>query len=367
VASTQKDGWLERVLGVAVSARGLRPALAEWQKARKFNTVTRHLNAEKDLTRKIQMCERFLRDYARYKAECAEVEDILADAKKQWGVEEAKKAYAEQVKGQNSDKYNPQNKFGMKHQDMATKDFVLNPKKLKELSEKYGISEAEVIAIRTYTASDYKYINPAVANQEDHPERQKLDKDGKPITWMDAQHRPDPSKAANADERAALEAQLKDYEKGQKRSLREEGSLHAGMVMEAFKKLPRKQGKLFRGARMNARRFASEYVVGTKIPIEAFQSQSVDPTVARRFANGGGDVKLPDDATVSVFVEAEVVDARDIQDLSIYGGIEAEWLLPPGGYLVIEAIEDEKGERAVGNPPATAWKYVKMRQIPAGK
>ena len=61
------------------------------------------------------------------------------------------------------------------------------------------------------------------------------------------------------------------------------------------------------------------------------------------------------------FVEAEIVDARDVSGMSIYPG-EGEWLLPPGGKLVVASIEDDSVKNP-GKPKATAWKRVKMRQV----
>jgi hypothetical protein len=113
---------------------------------------------------------------------------------------------------------------------------------------------------------------------------------------------------------------------------------------------------------MNLARFQSEYTVGKQMPIEAFMSQSVNKDVARGFADGQGNVKLADDATISVFVECDVLDARDISEMSIYGANEAEWLLPPGGKLVVDSIDDDSVRNA-GVPKATAWKKVRMRQV----
>jgi len=50
------------------------------------------------------------------------------------------------------------------------------------------------------------------------------------------------------------------------------------------------------------------------------------------------------------------------REMSIYGANEAEWLLPPGGKLVVDSI-DEDSVRNAGVPKATAWKKVRMRQV----
>ena len=322
------------------------------------------LKAEKDLLKRIQLCETMLEGQTGYSPERDQVEDILAEAKKQWGVEQAKAAYAAQMKGvvhegdAQTPAYNPGGKFDPKN--LAQKDLIFDDPKVKKLMQSTGLTEGEVLAIRAYTASNYKYINPAVANQKDRADKEK--------DWMDIQNRPDPSKAKTPLEKQQLEAALKLYEeggtkdKGSKKSLYEEGALHAGMMTEAFKKLPKKTGTLYRGARMNAKAFNEAYSKGKEITYEAFVSQSTSAVVARGFANGGGDFAPPDDATTSVFVEAQITDARDLMALSVYGSGEAEWLLPPGTKLRVESINDDK-QKDKGRPPAKAWKKVTLKQV----
>src|SRR5262249_19735077 len=148
-------------------------------------------------------------------------------------------------------------------------------------------------------------------------------------------------------------------EKGSKRGLYEEGALHAGMMTEAFKKLPKTTATLFRGARMSPQAFQKAYTVGQEITYEAFVSQTTAEHVARGFADGGGDFAPPDDATTSVFVQAFVTDARDVMALSVYGDGEKELLVPPGTKLRVEKIEDD-AKREVGRPPAKQWKKVTL-------
>jgi len=323
------------------------------------------IKAEKDLQKRIDLCEAFLQEDPNLLPYHDKVEDILAEARKQWGVDQAKAAYAAQMKGQahtGDDKtpaYNPGNKFAPKN--LQEKDKIFDNQKVKDLMRTTGLTEGEVLAIRAYTASNYKYINPAIANQKDRTD--------KPSDWMDIQNRPDPSKAKTPQEKRHLEADLKRYEeglakdKGSKKGLYEEGALHAGMMAEAFKKLPRKTGSLYRGARMTPKAFTDAYSKGKLITYEAFVSQSTSADVARGFANGGGDFAPPDDATTSVFVEAQITDGRDLTELSVYGAGEAEWLLPPGTKLIVESIQDDN-KRGPGRPPAKEWKKVIPKQQP---
>ena len=62
-------------------------------------------------------------------------------------------------------------------------------------------------------------------------------------------------------------------------------------------------------------------------------------------------------------VEAEIVDLRNIQKLSMVKS-ENELLASPGTKLRVESIADEEsGKRAVGMPAATAWKRVTLKQL----
>ncbi len=223
-----------------------------------------------------------------------------------------------------------------------------------------GLTEGEALAIRAYTAKNYRYINPAIANQKDRTD--------KGSSWMDAQNRPDPSKAKKPEQKQRLEAKQKTYDEGlsadagSKKNLYEEGALHAGMIVEAFKKLPKKIATLYRRARMTPKAFKAEYSQGKIIAYEAFVSQSTSEEVARNYARGGGDDKPPDDARTSVFVEAKVSDARDIMAISVYDAGEGELLLPPGTTLRVVSIQDDT-EQDPGTPMAKNWKKVLLEQV----
>lgn len=277
------------------------------------------------------------------------LETLQADAMKEWGVLQAKEAYAAQTKKvvHDGDADTPALNPGGGHNVLNMRDeaMVFDAAKINRLMQDYDMSEAEVIAIRTYTADNYKYINPAVANQKD--------KDYKPADWMD-QNRP---KNPGADQDTYDQGRAD--EPGSKKSYYEEGALHAGMMMEAFKKLKPKTAVLHRGARFSPAQFASQYPKGKTIPYEAFVSQTTDPDVARGFANGQGGAAA--DATVSVMIEAHISNARDIQEFSVYKS-EKELLVPPNTMLVVDDIEDDP-RNDVGNPPATEWKKVVLKQV----
>ena len=105
------------------------------------------------------------------------------------------------------------------------------------------------------------------------------------------------------------------------------------MMMEAFKKLPKKKVTVYRGARMSAK---IQKVGGKIITYEAFASQSTDLVTAKTYASGV--VKTPpQDATTSVLIQSDVESPRYHGDF--YFDREAEFLLAPGTKLKVVKIE----------------------------
>lgn len=323
------------------------------------------LKAEPDLQKRIALSEKMLELKSGTASERDQVEEILALAKKEWGVSQAKAAYAAQMNeidhqgDANTPAYNPGKQFNPKN--LQEREKIFDDKKVQQLMKDTGLTEGEVLAIRAYTAENYKFINPAIANQKD-----RTDKGGK--DWMN-QNAPDPSQAGSEKGKKLLQEDLKKFNEGSakdggtKMNMYEEGALHAGMMVEAFKKLPKKSGTLYRGTRMIPEDFAKTYSKGKEVAYEAFASQSTSKEVARGFANGtSGNIRAPDDATTSVFIEAQITDARDVQALSVYGDKEKEWLLPPGTKLRVVDVQEDS-QRDAGLPPAKQWKKVIMKQV----
>jgi hypothetical protein len=195
------------------------------------------------------------------------------------------------------------------------------------LVRKYGLTQAEILAVRTYTASDYKYINPATANSE---------------SWMKAQNK------------------VKDD--AHMKNLKEEGSLHAAMAISGLKKLPPMKGLCYRGARMNEKQLGAEYTKGKVIKRATLTSVATQKHSAAVFADAGGETKPQPDQTIRVMVEIQVTDGREAAALSIYGRGENEWLLLPGSSIKVDDIIDEPSGPLGAEPKATRWVTVKAHQ-----
>jgi hypothetical protein len=186
---------------------------------------------------------------------------------------------------------------------------------------------------------DFLYINPAVANDA-----------GWLAGQMDNINGMADALAAHTGPRAINPAQL-----------RQEGAMHAGVMMQGLAKLEPKKGLVYRGSRMSAKEFADAYVKKSEVTFKSFTSSAVEPGPAENYATGGGAKRPRDDQTVSVTCILEVDDARDIRPLSEVAA-EQEWLLLPGATFTITKIED-RANGTPGSPPATAWKVVHLKQI----
>jgi hypothetical protein len=189
----------------------------------------------------------------------------------------------------------------------------------------HGLTEAEVLAIKTYTADDYKYINPATAND---------------AKWM-------ASRNPGKDEK----------------TLRQEGGLHAAVMAAGMDKLEAKSGTVYRGERMTAERFGMVELAkdaGRPYEFKTVTSLSVDRSKADQFSQGGSGV--PANETIAVIWEIDVATARDISILSVEGKGEGEWTLPPGTKCAVTAIET-RTSKWTGRPKATAFYTVKATQI----
>jgi hypothetical protein len=204
-----------------------------------------------------------------------------------------------------------------------------------DMAKRYGLSEAEIAAIKIYTASDYLYINPATANSPG---------------WMSAQQGKIGEKAAQQMPRSQKE-------------LMQMGALHAGAMMQAFSKLPRLVTTTYRGSRESQASFKSKYQDKKSMSFSAFASSASTRDPAEVFAQGGGEAPPQPDQTIHVMCILNVTHGRQVEGLSIYGAGEREVLLMPGAEFTIDWVESHKNGPPGAAPNATAWYTVYMSQV----
>lgn len=224
-----------------------------------------------------------------------------------------------------------------------------------KFAAKYKLTAAEIAAIRTYSFPDYAYIVPAAANSP------KYVKQG-------LENSLDPSLKHLAGSSRDLNNAMK------------EGALHTGMLMQALAKIEPYARKGYRGERLTIAEFHRRYVVGAEISgadtesgkpargmeYNRFGSASKRRSVAEGYSQGAGsgDQKISDDQTVSVILELELTNAREIEKLSGSPKGEYEVLILPGAKFVISGlVKAPESERVPGKPAATHWAIVRMKQI----
>jgi hypothetical protein len=178
-----------------------------------------------------------------------------------------------------------------------------------ELMRKYDLTDAEVAAIKIYTVDDYKYINPALADNDQ---------------WMAAQlpKLSGPETAPTPEGIAGAKA---------------EGKRHGETALAGIQKLPPWDEKpTYRGLRLTQKEFDAQYVNSRQFKTEAFQSTTLDPGVAERFAKRPKDDKGKDadDGKVGIVITLTVTNGRDIRKFSLLP--EEEILLLPGATFTVQ-------------------------------
>jgi hypothetical protein len=181
----------------------------------------------------------------------------------------------------------------------------------RALTMQHGLSQGELIAIRTYTAENYKYMNPAMTNFDSG-----LEKHNREITGSG----PETMMAPAA-----------------KKQLKLEGTAHVGMAVKGLAKLPPwTEGSTYRGDNVDLARMQKLYTLGKIAANEMLLSTSKGPGTARKFlrTSGNGPIKL--------MVEVDMTGGtggRDVTRISTNTN-EQEVILMPGAKYKTVSIEE---------------------------
>lgn len=223
-----------------------------------------------------------------------------------------------------------------------------------------GLSSAELAAIQVFTAQDYRYINPATANDRswlstnfwdlvDEPNKKEGD-------WLRLQQ--------ELSEQGMTLRQREALRKKELDVLQEEGTLHAGVARGGLLKMPVWKGTAYRGEKLASKRWNSRFVQeGTTFrPIEptftwkTITSVSKDEAGARGFS-GLGEGKY------EVLWEFELSNGRDIERLSV-NRKEREVALLPGAEFAYGAIQVDRAGKFVEGLGFYPWRIrIKAKQI----
>lgn len=223
-----------------------------------------------------------------------------------------------------------------------------------------GLSAAELAGIQTYSVQDYRYINPATANDpawlaKNFPSL--ADKPDKTLEdWQELQ------------DELAVKGQTLDQRmagrRGELTTLREEGGLHAGIATQGLLKMPVWKGLAYRGERLSRQRFYPRFVMkgDTFTPRDPTFTWKTITSISKSEHKAGSFSVMGEGSYVIVY-EFEVTNGRDIERLSLNRS-EREVALLPGAqfaYGPIEVITVGKDVEGFGEVP---WRLrIKAKQI----
>lgn len=176
-----------------------------------------------------------------------------------------------------------------------------------------GLTDAEVAAIRIFTAQDYTYMNPVTHNDPDSFDYKQLEN------------------------RAGDKMQ----------DAREEGSLHSAMAIQGLEKIKPYEGPVYRGERHSEAVFKLLFRKGEVVPRNSLTSTTKKLSVAENFAHGVSAEDLID-ASKNVAVIITITNtkggSRDISKLTAYES-EGEVVVLPGRKFVTKSIVEVKGSK----------------------
>lgn len=168
-----------------------------------------------------------------------------------------------------------------------------------KLIKKYGLTVGEAAAIGIYTAADFKYMNPAMAQN-----------DG----WLKFQM--DSVSPATQKYKKALQDEKQtqgDYQQNTLESVKAEALEHNLMAMAALKKLPNWSGNAYRGAGFTELEISQKFPTNGIATMEAFTSTSLKAGTSRGFANSNTDEER---GKVGVFMDMKLTRGKDIEAFS---------------------------------------------------
>ncbi len=294
---------------------------------------------QRALTVILGLCRRYLDDNAGATKDDKQirvelVEDIQAEAARELGQLKAQQRYLTDAYG-GSDAKTPlkaQRSTNLTHhvakalgRGQTVSDVAGGTAQTLAMAREFGLTEAEILAIRTTTVDDYRYIHPVTAQDS---------------SWLDFQVGQMSGGATGVPDRKVLQ---------------QEGSLQSGVAMMGLDKLPPVSQLLYRGMRLTQADYDATIGVGT-YRTGAITSTSGKVAQARSYVQGGSAQQ-----NVAILLEIEVTNGRDIAHLSNYA-VEAEVVLLPGAeFHTIRSVDDPT--LAKSNPDITVRKKVRMKQV----
>lgn len=239
----------------------------------------------------------------------------------------------------------------------------------------YGLTKAELIAIRTYSDNDYRYINPAMGDYEAgvtaYSAGLRANTDGQQLIRIKELAASNGIAMSDKQAQRLVDSQLTEVEaekamarflrlrewKGDpeplkkalisrnqnkespaesKKRVADDGTAHANFLQSGLAKVPPTAGTTYRGDNMSLARMKDVAWLGKEVTLSNFFSTSAESYVAHSFMDKGGA------GPVRVLTEFRCIAARNISMLSLVP-YEMEWLLMSGAKYRVISVEDYTG------------------------
>jgi len=249
---------------------------------------------------------------------------------------------------------------GNKIQDKAMADKVMEA---RNAAREFSITDEELIAIRTYSVQDYRYINPILAGNRPWLQGVLLDlkREGREKGWADYK----PKKTG----KGWLDSQNEETGKIRYEEIELEAKRHAIMVRAGLKKIPSFQGTVYRGTKLIELGATTENVSklkGKELYYKYFLSTSKTRSVAEKFLKEG----LGDGSPDYVILVLKSKSGKAIDKMSFNSG-ECEVLFDVGSRFKITKVqlvdpESELGQSAQAAPQKPTIYEIHAEEIERG-
>ena len=201
-----------------------------------------------------------------------------------------------------------------------------------KLMQEHDITDAEMAAIKIYTAPDYAYINSGLSRDRGGWLEASIK-----ASWKEQKSHNLAKRSRSGKDNRILGAELQPGQSGPLSpadTAASEGRRHAKIAAEGVRKLPAWKGDTFRGMALTDAEYKRQFEDTDTWSAKSFTSTTTLGNVALRFASNAAK----EDKTKTkkpILLHFRVTDGRDIKDLSIFGRGEGEIMLLPGATATI--------------------------------
>jgi hypothetical protein len=181
--------------------------------------------------------------------------------------------------------------------------------KHRGFAQQHKLSNAELSAIRIYTAAEFNYINPVLAGNQ---------------AWLGAVIK-EFQKPDSAGEKPEVTEEHREQ-------VRFEAKQHAEIAEAGLENLPDWKGNVYRGMALTQEELDGMFQQGKTVVYPSFTSTSTKNATAQVFAN-----KNATGGKVGILLEIKAIKGKDLKEIS-FTPKESEIILSPGSSFTVNEI-----------------------------